>query len=220
MPLYISLKHAVKNMPLYISLKRWVSVNRQKKELVEWERNGKPVPPPNVVKQLAIKSLAKKFGLKILVETGTCYGDMVDAMKDSFSQIYSIELSNELYEKAKKRFAGRENVTLIKGDSGIELGNLVGKIDQSALFWLDAHYSAGVTARGAKDTPVYEELSNIFSVPNRGHVIVIDDARCFGTDPAYPSIQKLSDFINAKSPNAEIVIADDSIRITQSKLPD
>jgi hypothetical protein len=207
------LKDLIKKTPLYAAMRGWAFARRQKRELADWERHGRPVPPPHIVKQRTIRDFAKKFGLKVFVETGTYYGDMVEAMKPYFSQIYSIELSNELYEKAKRRFAGDERIKIIHGNSGIELGKLIVSLDQSALFWLDAHYSAGVTARGEKDTPIYEELTHIFNSQYSGHVVIIDDARCFGTDPAYPSIEELSDFIRARYPNAKIEVENDSIRI-------
>jgi len=199
-------------------LRNWLHAKRQKKEILEWVNDGRPVPPPHIVKQRTIRSFAEKFGSKILIEIGTYYGDMVEEMKGNFNQIYSIELSEELYEKAKKRFDGEENVRIIHGDSGIELGRLVGRIEEPALFWLDGHYSAGVTARGDKDTPIYEELTHIFNSHLSKYVIIIDDARCFGNDPAYPSIKELSDFIKAKRPAAQIEVKDDSIRIIPSKV--
>jgi len=204
------LKQIFNKTPFYPGLKKI----KQEYELFLWERKGKPAPPPHIIKQQTIRAHAKKFGLKYLVETGTYCGDMVEAMKKDFDRIYSIELSDELYEGVKKRFKGEETIELIHGDSGIELENIVNRIDQSTLFWLDGHYSAGVTARGDKDTPIYKELDHIFNAEDRGHVVIIDDARCFGADPAYPSIEELSDFVNSKRPDASIKIQDDSIRIT------
>jgi len=55
-------------------------------------------------------------------------------------------------------------------------------VNQAALFWLDGHYSGESTAHGAETTPIYEELQQIFDADNRGHVIIIDDARCFESD--------------------------------------
>lgn len=86
-------------------------------------------------------------------------------------------------------------------------------LDQPALFWLDGHYSGGETAQGEKDTPIYEELDRILDAPDRDHVIIIDDARCFGRDRDYPSIQELSDFVRSRRPNVDIAVQDDSIRI-------
>ena len=205
-----TLKELIKRTPIYPALR----TIRQRWELKEWERRGRPAPPPHIVKQRTIRKFAERFGLKVLIETGTYYGDMVEAMKNDFSRIYSIELSNELYEKAKRRFAGDDRIKIVNGDSGIELGKIIDSLDQPALFWLDGHYSAGETARGDKDTPIYEELTHIFNSQERGHVVIIDDARCFGTDPAYPSIDELSKFIKAKnSPNFKIEVENDSIRI-------
>jgi|TARA_B100000809_G_scaffold79452_1_gene77517 hypothetical protein len=199
--------------PLYDSLRNLVIRRRELKQLADWERNGRPIPPPHIVKQQTLKTISKRYGLKILVETGTYYGDMVEAMKDVFNQLYSIELSAELYKKAKKRFKGEKHIELICGDSGLELMNLMSKIDQPTLFWLDGHYSAGVTAKGEKDTPIYEELNHILNSTDKGHVIIIDDARCFGADPNYPSIKELCDFIKSKRANLDIVIQDDCIRV-------
>ena len=199
--------------PLYDSLRNLVIRRRELKKLADWERNGRPIPPPHIVKQQTLKTFSKRYGLKILVETGTYYGDMVEAMKDVFNQLYSIELSTELYKKAKKRFKGEKHIELICGDSGLELMNLMSKIDQPTLFWLDGHYSAGVTAKGEKDTPIYEELNHILNSTDKGHVIIIDDARCFGADPNYPSIKELCDFIKSKRANLDIVIQDDCIRV-------
>jgi len=139
---------------------------------------------------------------------------MVDAMKIYFDRIYSIELSKELYEKAVMRFQGVKNIVLINGDSGSEIKKILNKISQPALFWLDSHYSGGVTVRGAKDTPILEELHHIINSKVAGHVIIIDDARCFGQDPAYPSIDELSKFFESQGANVDFVIQDDSIRVT------
>ena len=208
------IKQIIKNTPLYYPLRNAAVKRRQQKELVAWERIGKPVPPPHIVKQKALRDYSKTYGLRILVETGTYLGDMVEAMKADFDRIYSIELSKDLYEKAVKKFADVKNVELIHGDSGTELGNVIKRINQSALFWLDGHYSAGVTAKGKKNTPIYEELEHILGTQDRKHVIIIDDARLFGTDPVYPSLEELSDFVKAKRNNMDILVQDDSIRIT------
>ena len=204
----------LKNTSLYYPLYNWKAKREQVKELIEWERKGRPVPPPHIVKQRTLQVYSTRFGLKILIETGTYCGDMIEAMKDSFDRLYSIELSKELYEKTKERFEGVKHIELIHGDSGLELRNVIKKINQPALFWLDGHYSAGDTAHGDKETPIYEEMSHILNASDRGDVIIIDDARCFGADPSYPSIGELSDFIRSKRTNIDIVVQDDSIRIT------
>jgi hypothetical protein len=182
--------------------------------LEEWERQGRPVPPPHIVKQNVLRRYAEQYHLTVFVETGTYRGDMVAAMKPLFHKIYSIELSDKLFAEAKRRFEQDPHIELIHGDSGQELGGIIGRIDRPALFWLDGHYSAGDTARGDRDTPIHDELEQILRAPDLGHVIIIDDARCFGSDPAYPTIEALSEHVLSRRPRAGIAVADDSIRIT------
>ena len=212
-----ALKQFVQNTSLYHPLRNLMVKRRQKQELSEWETKGKPAPPPHIIKQQTLKSYADKYDLKVLVETGTFYGDMIEAMKHVFEKIYSIELSQELFEKAKKRFKDQSHVELIQGDSGIELRSLLSKINQPTLFWLDGHYSAGETAQAAKDTPIFEELQHIFDTPDRGHVIIIDDARCFGSYADYPSIEQLNEFIKLKRPSMDVSVQYDSVRIAPKK---
>ena len=208
-----TLKRIIMSIPFYHPIRNWKVKREQEKALVEWEHNGRPAPPPHIIKQQALRNVANEFGLKILVETGTYRGDMVEAMKNDFDRIYSIELSKDLHENAKRRFRGDNKIELIQGDSGIELKNLINRIDQPTLFWLDGHYSAGVTAKGEKVTPIFEELTHIFNIPGDKHVIIIDDARLFGTDTGYPSIDELKDFIKSRRPDFNITIKNDSIQI-------
>ena len=143
---------------------------------------------------------------------------MANALKNDFDCIYSIEISKELYNKAKKRFKTDKIIKLIQGDSGVELEKIINKINQPTLFWLDAHYSYGITTKGKKETPIFEELNSILKTQEFRYVIVIDDARCFGTHSDYPSIEVLSDFIKSKVSNISIVIQDDMIRVTPKQL--
>lgn len=209
------LKKILKKIGLFYPIFNLLSKRRQLKELENWENGDRTFPPPHIIKQRTIKEYAARYGCKTPVETGTYLGDMVEAMKGVFTRIYSIELSNELCNDARLRFKGLNHIEIINGDSGDEIKNLICKIHEPALFWLDGHYSGGLTARGKKDTPIFEELAHILKAPleNR-HVIIIDDARCFGTDPSYPSLEQLNNFIKSQRQDIEIIVKDDSIRIT------
>jgi hypothetical protein len=207
------MRKLLKKTVLYKSIKAVRKKVIQRNEIKSWERNGKPVPPPHIVKQQTLRNYANKYGLKIFIETGTYYGDMIEALKNDFEQLYSIELSEMLYEKARMRFEDEVKIKIIHGDSGVMLQMVLEKIDKPALFWLDGHYSGGVTERGDEETPIYKELETIYKAHDYGHVIVIDDARCFGVNPGYPTIEDLSGYIKQKKPCSEIVIENDSIRI-------
>lgn len=186
-------------------------------EVREWICAGRPVPPPQRVKQDALRAHAERYGLRIFVETGTFLGDTVEALKGLFERVFTIEISSELASNARKRFKHDRHIRVIEGDSGKELQRLIPEIDGPCLFWLDGHYSGGITGRGEKDTPIYEELAHILGAPDLGHVIVIDDARLFGADPSYPSIEALETFVRERRPNVEIVTESDSIRIVPAR---
>ena len=186
---------------------------RSAEEYVEWMNRGKPSPPPHIVKQLIVKESQKDAGFSTLVETGTYYGDMIYAQLDNFSRIYSIELSERLYRKAKRRFKKNKSVTLLHGDSSEVLHEIVPKFKEPVLFWLDGHYSGGITAQGKLDTPIWEELTTILQSGVR-HMILIDDARCFEEKRKdYPSIEELKSLILSVYPQSHIVVKDDVVRI-------
>lgn len=207
------LEPIVIRLPFYFALKNVLTRRRQKHELIEWQANGRPVPPPHLIKQELIRNYAQRYRLRVLVETGTFKGDMVQAMKPFFDRIYSIELSDYLYCKARQRFKRQQKVTLIHGDSATELKGVIEGLKGPALFWLDGHYSAGVTAKGQSDTPVMKELGHIFDSSQRGHVILIDDAHLFGTDPAYPSLDEIRTSVTSKEAEASIDIQSNIIVI-------
>lgn len=186
--------------------------------LRDWKRRGSPVPPPPPVKQALLLDLAARYSLRLFVETGTSFGDMVRAMIPHFERIWSIELGERLYVDATDRFRDASHVHLIHGDSGRELGRLLPHLDAPALIWLDAHFSGGplrgaTSARGDKDTPILEELDHILTVPEPRHVVVIDDARLFGSDPAYPTREAIAACVQSRSPHRRMIVACDCIQI-------
>ncbi len=181
--------------------------------LKKWEKQGRPLPPPHRFKQMVIEEYQMNSGAQILVETGTFRGDMVYAMKDKFRQIFSIELGRDLWKSACKRFKNQKHITILQGDSGKVLVDLVPELKEKALFWLDGHYSAGITSKGEKDCPIFEEMSSILS-SELNHVLLIDDARCFNGIGDYPTVEKLSQFVLSKRASSKIDVENDIIRIT------
>jgi hypothetical protein len=178
-----------------------------------WIAAGKPLPPPHLVKQLAVKELAKRYKARVFVESGTYFGDMVYAVREVFDEIYSIELDEVLCRNAQIRFAGLRNVRIVRGDSGDVLGEILSNVRQPCLFWLDGHYSGGITAVGARHTPIEKELMHISRHSfKRNHVILIDDARCFTGEGDYPSIQLLRDWA-VKEGFDNFEVRDDMVRI-------
>ena len=182
-------------------------------DIRSWELAGYPVPPPHAVKQQILSAYRAAFDLKTLVETGTYQGDMVYAMKGCFQRIISIELDQTLQQRAVRRFSAHHHIEIRQGDSGQELTNLLKSLDMPCLFWLDGHYSSGITAKGDLGTPIMGELSSIFRHSVKKHVILIDDARCFDGTNDYPTIDKLREFVAQNAPNTEFSVKSDIIRI-------
>jgi hypothetical protein len=192
------------------------AVINHKEQLAEWEKNGRPLPPPHIVKQMAIEEFRGKFQINILVETGTYLGDMVEAQLTKFKKIYSIELSQKLFNRAKKRFKDQSHVTILQGDSGVVLYKLINEINEPALFWLDGHYSGGITAKAEKECPVPEELERILK-SSLSHIVLIDDARLFNGTQDYPTIEEIKNMIEKSGNSYSLEVKDDIIRIIVNK---
>lgn len=180
--------------------------------VMDWNRYNAPTPPPHKIKQLTIAEYGKKYNCKVLVETGTFRGDMMEAQKNNFEKLYSVELSTEFWEKAKQRFKNAPQINLIQGDSGEILPKLVPTLDQPTLFWLDGHYCGGDTALSKVECPIYAEIDAVFK-NNKGHVMIIDDARLFLGKHDYPTIAELTDHVKKLNPKYTVTVKDDMIRV-------
>ncbi len=178
-----------------------------------WQKRGMPLPAPHVVKQATIAKYQQKYQLSTLIETGTYLGDMVDAKKDKFKEIVSIELSPDLAKMAQKRFQNQPHISIVSGDSATSLKEITANLNNPALFWLDGHYSGGITAKGGTDCPIFGELDAIFS-HNQNHIILIDDARYFIGEGDYPSIEGLSAYVTKFDTRYRIATENDVITVT------
>jgi hypothetical protein len=189
-----------------------------KKELSEkeWREKGCPSPPPHVVKQLVIEEYQKKYGISVLVETGTYRGDMIEAQKKRFKKIISVELGIDFFEKAKDRFKNDGHVVLRNGNSGVIMPQILDELNEPAIFWLDGHYMPGITEKANKECPVYEELEAILSQKNVNHVLLIDDARLFTGKYDYPTISELVKFVGERNNKYNIEVKYDIIRMTRN----
>lgn len=171
----------------------------------KWLKEKIESPLSHLLKQELISNTAARFNVRVLVETGTYLGDMVYAMQGAFDQIISIELSPHFYKKAVNRFSGVTSTTILQGDSGVVLKQIVPGLKQRALFWLDGHYSGGQTAKGDKECPIFEELEAILSAPY-DHLVLIDDARLFVGKNDYPTVTELDAFVQRFKPQMRVVL--------------
>jgi hypothetical protein len=136
---------------------------------------------------------------------------MVAYCRTSFSTIYSIEIDSELAANAQRRFRNDRNIRVLHGDSGKLLPGILSEVNEPAVFWLDGHFSGPGTGRGEKDTPLEEELDAIAQHHIKKHVILIDDARLFGTTD-YPALEILKRKLIAINPQCRLEVSDDILR--------
>lgn len=80
------------------------------------------------------------------------------------------------------------------------------------IFWLDRLYSDGISAKGDKEYPIFEELDAIFNYKNLEHILLFDDAKCLIGKGDYPTIEKLTDYIKGKSEKYQVEVKHDIIR--------
>ena len=120
---------------------------RLMRQVSRWEKMGRPVPPSSC-KTKVVKAYAETYNLHTFVETGTYYGAMIESVRNTFNEIDTIEPDDALAKRATERFTTFHHIRVRHGDSVLELRDLMPQLKRATLFKLDAHYSAGGTARG------------------------------------------------------------------------
>lgn len=182
-------------------------------------RRGLSSKPSHFSKEHMIKKYAKKHSCTALIETGTYKCDMIVATRKRFEYIASVEVMEPLYLEAQKKVQKYTNVHLYLGDSQKRLGTMIAEcmqtnLDYKIIFWLDGHYSGGVTGKGEKDTPIVEEIEEIYKSGIASFVLCIDDARCFtheGEFIDYPTLEYFLKIIKEKWITAICKVENDAI---------
>lgn len=179
-------------------------------------RRGWSSPLPPLLKRSFLQGVARDEHAAIPVETGTYLGDTTWWFRNDFERLYTVEVDPFLHAQAQRRFARLPHIEPLLGDSSTVLAGIVPRIERKALYWLDGHYSAGITGTGETHCPVRDELESIYGLAKSPFVIVIDDARCFGQDSGYPSLADIRDRVASLSGGRDVVtVENDMILIRQ-----
>lgn len=131
---------------------------------------------------------------KIFIETGTCYGRSVEqALKDGYENIFTVEAKDDLFEYCVKKFNENLNIALYHGKSTDKLPEILREVEETAIFWLDAHPSGELSA--GHDDLIQNGQSSEFHQHNillkelelvlahrKDHVIIIDDQNGINND--------------------------------------
>lgn len=166
------------------------------KQSREWRSRSYSSPAPQNVKE----SVLLKYSLLNTqwIETGTYLGHTTQFLAKMAPKVYTVEPSEQLHKKAKQALKSIPQIECILGTSEDVFPDLLPKLNGNCNFWLDGHFSAGVTFKGKSVCPVMEELAAIGeNLPRLGEVVIfIDDVRLFcdiaDRDPEYPSIDALA----------------------------
>ena len=175
-------------------------------------------PPPHFIKQ----SLLLRHGISksIWVETGTYLGQTTKFLSENFNFVHSIEPSKKCLRIARKNLRFSKNVALYEGTSEICFESICSSLKGDVCFWLDGHYSEGITFKGNVDTPILFELGTIKKyLENFSNIVIlIDDIRTSHIDKEnYPN---LSFYVNwADSVGMNWIIELDSFIIKSKGLP-
>jgi hypothetical protein len=177
-------------MPLWA-----IEAGRSFRSVIDWVRRGCIGFAPQFVKQNILMTYCVPAAP--WVETGTYLGTTTKFLAARSPKVHSIEPATALFEDAARRFSG-SNVVMHHGTSEEVLPRLLADLHGPVNFWLDGHYSAGLTYKSAKESPLLEELAAIRA--NLSHLsdvaIFIDDIRCcvplaHQREGGYPALDEL-----------------------------
>jgi hypothetical protein len=163
--------------------------------------------------------LATRLELAVFIETGTFEGDSVAAVRPSFRELHTCELSPELHAAATQRFADDPAVHCHLGSSPNRLRDLAAShAHHPVMYWLDAHWcSAAQTAGQESQCPLLEELEAIAPLHPES-IVWIDDARYFMAPPpaplearGWPTFQQVLERLQSLSSHHHLVFANDTI---------
>lgn len=201
------------------SLKRQHDRHRREQRYFEAISRGKYALPPQSIKLAVINSNIPTPRPNVFIETGTYYGDMVEAVKRLYGSVISIEVDGELYRKACERFVADTHVSIVHGDCARKMPEILAGLHEPAVFWLDGHYSGGITGKGEVEDPILISLNQIAAHPVRGHVIFVDDARTFDGREGRPDISDVFNYIKRIDGRYIIRVQSDIIVATIVSLP-
>ena len=195
-------------------LSRWLIELQTWGDHLRWKYSGgeKQVLSAYGKRRVILDALSSR-DLRTVIETGTFLGDTAHFLASRGVRVISVEVDGRLAALARARFANSANVKIVEGDSGKLLPELIAGLEKPALFFLDGHYSGGVTGKGEQETPVVKEVEAVLAGAPTGSFVIIDDARCFGLLPDYPPLGEFLTTLRNRGVG-DAVVKDDSIRFS------
>ena len=126
-------------------------------------KRGLVGPAPDFFKRRYL-TRNKNLGNAAWIETGTFTGKTTEYLLKHCDYVVTIEPSVYLYKKVHSRLKSSK-VLILNGTSEDKLqeaiDNIASKHYDSINFWLDGHFSSGVTFKGKQVCPLLSELTMI-----------------------------------------------------------
>ena len=163
---------------------------------------------------LALK-IRDQYHLRYFIETGTYKAGTALWAAQHFEHVWTIEGWEEYYQRNINAHYDKTNITFMLGDSRAILPEVLRRIDEPALVWLDAHWLGNSILSAGTDgeCPIREEIAALVA-SRMPHCILIDDARLFlgdlpsESDPClWPSLDEIKGWL----PNYYVRVFEDVI---------
>jgi hypothetical protein len=141
----------------------------------------------------------------VFAETGTFHGERAALACAVFERVLTCELSPTLHAAAREAYPGLP-ITFVLGDSRAVIRRWALALDEPVCWYLDAHWFTlnpnktragaardrnGQIAGQAEGLPLWDELAALAARP-WPDIIIVDDARDFGTDQPTPEWRDVS----------------------------
>jgi hypothetical protein len=124
--------------------------------------------------------------INTFVETGTYYGESAFNAAKHFSEVYTIEIDYKLFTSSKCR-AMKENVhniSFIHGDSYKMLHNVVPRVAEGAVYFIDAHISGSDSGwNKVTSVPLLNDLDSILQYKIGPSLFIFNDVRFWAGHP-------------------------------------
>lgn len=158
----------------------------------------------------------EKGGISSFIETGTYKGGTCFWAAHHFDKVYSIEIDPIISKETSSRPDCPPNIQFFVGNSKDVLPELVSKVHERSLFWLDGHWCDISDLGKDMECPLLDELRSLKDFNDS--VILIDDARAFlGPLPPphdssqWPGIDEIILLLKNQFPKNFVTIVDDVI---------
>jgi hypothetical protein len=169
-------------------------------------------------KYVLLNRLRRQTRSRVFIETGTLFGDTARRAAAVFERVITIELDPSLADRAAVALRDLPHVEVLKGDALNLLPAVLQRSDvRNVLVFLDGHYSGEGTACGSLPEPAVAALTILAPSKDRLNCVIVDDFRCFGVEPGFPSKSQLLQCAESNFPREEfnIEVVWDQLRIVR-----